>query len=110
MDGLEIGDELTTTCLLNNTEEGDLDLNLDLDDKDEVGTAYMRDMAVLSFFVYRACRYLPVLFTPWWRENSSEADLSGMRVVGSDATRNARGANINGSAHTRNHRRRHSCA
>lgn len=74
VDGLEIGDELTAML---STEEGDLE--------DEAGLAYMRDMAVLSFFVYRACRYLPVLFTPWWRENSSEADLSGMRVVARDA-------------------------
>lgn len=80
MDELEIGDELTAML---NTEEGELE--------DDVGTAYMRDMAVVSFFVYRACRYLPVLFTRWWRENSSEADLSGMRVVARDACATSNG-------------------
>ena len=40
--------------------------------------AYVRDMAVASFFAYRACRYLPVLFTPWWREE--EGDFNGVRV------------------------------
>lgn len=96
IDGLEIGDEFTAML---NTEEGDLE--------DKVGSAYMRDMAVLSFFVYRACRYLPVLFTPWWRENSSEADLSGMRVVASNATRNVCGACV--STDTRSRLRRHTC-
>lgn len=45
---------------------------------DAASDAYLRDYAVASFFAYRACRYLMVLFTPWWREE--EADFTGIRV------------------------------
>lgn len=47
-------------------------------EQDLVEDAYARDTAVASYFVYRACRDLHILLTPWWREE--QADFTGMKV------------------------------
>ncbi|EJC98945.1 uncharacterized protein FOMMEDRAFT_31512 [Fomitiporia mediterranea MF3/22] len=40
--------------------------------------AYARDITVASFFVYRACRDLQIILTPWWREK--QADFTGIEL------------------------------
>ncbi|KAL5524759.1 hypothetical protein ACEPAF_9905 [Sanghuangporus sanghuang] len=39
---------------------------------------YVRDYVVASFFVYRACRDLRIICTPWWHQE--QADFSGIRL------------------------------